>query len=166
VHRLAGDLVLEVALQHGRQRAVAPEPRLQGGQGPALPGGARLRGGRPGLDHPQQPVDLVAGDAGLLQALPGGGQQPPDQLGDGQRADPPAGVERPRQRGAEAELGGAVEVVMRLLERQPAGPGAGVGGERQRETEWNAALASMSTTVGPAGSARSSIRRCPPAVGS
>ena len=73
---LVGLLVLQVTLQHGRQPALAAVLRLQRGQGPALPGGTGLAGGRPGLDDGQQLVDLPGRDPGILQPMAGGGQVP------------------------------------------------------------------------------------------
>src|SRR5512132_4206247 len=65
-------------LEHGRQPAFAAQPRFQGGQGAALPDGAGLATGRPGLDYGQQPVDLLGRDPGVLQPLAGDRQEAVD----------------------------------------------------------------------------------------
>jgi hypothetical protein len=153
-------------LEHGRQRPVAAQPRLQGGQGIPLPDGAGLAAGRPRLDHGQQLLRLLGHHPGLHQAPAGGREELADQLGRRERARPAARVKRPGQLGPQAELGGPVEVVVGLLEGKSTNHGAGVCGQGQGEAEQNAALASMSTTVGPEGRARSSMRRCPPPAGS
>jgi hypothetical protein len=132
VDRVAGPLVLQVPLQHRRQRLLATQLRFKGGQGPALPDGAGLAGGRPRLDHGQQPASLLGLDPGLLQPVAGDRQQPPDQLGRQDRPHPAARAEWPGQLGAEAELGGAVEIVVGLPERDLAHPGIGVGGQGPR----------------------------------
>ena len=55
---LAGALVLQILLEHGRQGLLAAQRRLEYGQGQALPGGPGLAGGRPGLDHREELVGL------------------------------------------------------------------------------------------------------------
>jgi acyl-CoA synthetase (NDP forming) len=135
VDRVAGPLQVQVALQHRGQGLLAPQRGLEGGQGPALPDGAGLAGGRPGLDHREQPAGLLGEHAGVLQALAGGGQQPQDQLSGGEGARLAAGAQRPGQLGPEAQLGGPVEVVVGLLEGQPPGPVAGLGGQGQGQAE-------------------------------
>jgi hypothetical protein len=91
VDRLAVQLVVQVPLQHGRQRPLPPQARRQGGQGLALPDGAGLPAGRPGLDHGQELVDLLGEDAGPLQSRAGHRQQQRHQLGRGQRPHPAPG---------------------------------------------------------------------------
>ena len=53
--RVAGPLVLQVPLQHRRQPLLATQLGFKGGQGPALPHGAGLAGGRPRLDTASSP---------------------------------------------------------------------------------------------------------------
>jgi hypothetical protein len=92
VDRVAGPLVVQVALEHGCQPALTAKSWFQGGQGSVLPDGAGLAGGRPGADDGQQAVDLLGRHPRLLQRLAGGWQQPLHQLG---RGDRPHAAARP-----------------------------------------------------------------------
>ena len=149
--RVAGPLVLQVAFQHGGQPLLAAQLWFQGGEGPALPDGAGLAGGGAGFDHGQEPVGLLGQHPGVLQPLVGDRQQPLDQLVRRDRHHPAAGPQRPGQLGPQAQLGGPVEVVVGLLEGDPADPGVGVGGQGQGEAEGEGGVGAHVDDRGPGG---------------
>ena len=122
VDRLAAGRAGQVRAEHRRQSLLPGPVPPGGGQRAALPRRPGLPSGRARRDDLEQAIRLRRGYARADQALPRAGQQLGHQVGREDRPDVIAAARRPAQLGAQAVLGGPVEIVVSPLERQRADP--------------------------------------------
>ena len=153
---------VQVLAEHARERLLAPELVLERGESAALPLRAGLSGGGAALDDRKPPLALAGVDFCVQEPAPGDGQELVHELARADCEEPFA--LRPEELGGEAVLRDAVEVALCNLEGNGV-ESVGLRDSSSARPTRNAALAIMSPTVGPEGSARISMRRWPPSAG-